>query len=97
MYGYGATCKAWPHQQGFINLDLRLKGANGGSIRILGGLFITISGEDRKNKKWSTRQLCYVAEGVTKLMLSREACVQLGIISDTENLLKIHAILNFEL
>ena len=65
-----------------LEVDLRLKGANGGSIRILGGLFITISGEDRRNGKWSTRQLCYVAEGVTKLMLSREACVQLGIISD---------------
>ena len=36
-----------------LEVDLRLKGANGGSIRILGGLFITISGEDIKNKKWS--------------------------------------------
>jgi len=61
-------------------VDLRLKGANGGSNKILGGIFITISGVDNKNKKWCTRQLCYVAEGVTKLMLSKEACVQLGII-----------------
>ena len=29
-----------------MKVDLRLSGANGSSIRILGGLFITITGED---------------------------------------------------
>ena len=64
-----------------MEVDLRLSGANGTSIRILGGVFITITGEDSSGKKWSTKQLCYVAEGVTRLMLSKEACVQLGIIN----------------
>ena len=59
-----------------MEVDLRLSGANGSSIRILGGLFITITGAGRDGKKWSTKQLCYVAEGVTRLMLSKEACVQ---------------------
>ena len=48
-------------------VDLRLSGANGSSIRIMGGLFISITGVDTRGKKWSTKQLCYVAEGVTRL------------------------------
>ena len=66
-----------------MEVDLKLSGANGSSIGILGGLFITITGEDSNGKKWSTKQLCYVAEGVTRLMLSKEACVQLGIINSS--------------
>ena len=56
-------------------MDLRLSGASGFSIRILGGMFITITGEDSSGKKLSTKQLCYVAEGVTRLMLSKDASV----------------------
>ena len=66
-----------------MEVDLRLSGANGSGIRILGGVFITITGEDSSGKKWSTKQLCYVAEGVTRLMLSKDACVQLGIINSS--------------
>ena len=66
-----------------MEVDLRLSGANGSGIRILGGVFITITGEDGSGKKWSTKQLCYVAEGITRLMLSKEACVQLGIINSS--------------
>ena len=44
-------------------------------------MFITITGEDSSGKKWSTKQLCYVAEGVNRLMLSKQACVQLGIVN----------------
>ena len=58
-----------------LEVDLRLSGANGSSIRILGGMFITITGEDSSGKKLSTKQLCYVAEGVTRLMLSKDASV----------------------
>ena len=65
-----------------MEVDLRLSGANGSSIRIL-GVFITITGEDSSGKRWSTKQLCYVAEGVTRLMLSKEACVQLGIVNSS--------------
>ena len=66
-----------------MEVDLRLSGANRTSIRILGGMFITITGEDSSGKKWSTKQLCYVAEGVTRLMLSKQACVQLGIVNSS--------------
>ena len=43
--------------------------------------FLVISGTDAAGKMWETNQLCYVAEGVEKLLLSKEACMKLGIIS----------------
>ena len=41
-----------------------------------------ISGRDAGGKIWETNQLCYVAEKVGKLLLSKEALVKLGIISE---------------
>ena len=74
-------------QLGLTKCDLmeceqRLTGANGGSIVILGAVFIVVSGTDNTGKVWRTRQLCYVCEGVTELLLSREACTQLGMIPE---------------
>ena len=60
---------------------MRLSGANGSGINVLGALFVNISGESSLGKVYSTKQLCYVAEGVDKMLLSREACETLGIIS----------------
>ena len=42
---------------------------------------ITYAGTDADVKLWETIQLCYVAEEVQKLLLSKEACIRLGIIS----------------
>ena len=74
-------------QLGLTKCDLmeceqRLTGANGGSIVILGAVFIVVSGTDNTGKVWRTRQLCYVCEGVSELLLSREACTQLGMIPE---------------
>ena len=43
-------------------VDLRLSGANGSSIRILGGVFISITGVDTRGKKWSTKHQADVVE-----------------------------------
>ena len=42
---------------------------------------ISYAGTDADGKLWETIQLCYVAEEVQKLLLSKEACIRLGIIS----------------
>ena len=66
-----------------MEVDLSLSGANRSRIRILGGVVVTITGEDCSSKKWSTKQLCYIAKAVTRLMLSKKACVQLRIINSS--------------
>ena len=60
---------------------LSLKAANTSGITIIGVVFLMITGWDRKGNKWRTHQLCYVSEDVEQLLLSREACEQLGMLS----------------
>ena len=42
-----------------------------------------ITGWDKHGRRWRTHQVVYVSEDVEQLLLSREACVQLGMISST--------------
>ena len=59
---------------------LNLKAANATGINVLGAVFLYISGRGKEGKTWGTHQLCYVAEGLDQLLLSREACQTLGVI-----------------
>ena len=60
---------------------LSLKAANTSGINIIGVVFLMITGWDRYESRWGTHQLCYIREDVEQLLLSREACEQLGMIS----------------
>ena len=62
---------------------LNLRAANTSGIKILGVVFIMITGWDKHGRRWRTHQVVYVSEDVEQLLLSREACVQLGMISST--------------
>ena len=71
------------NEKDLIPVEMKLGGANGSLLKILGGIFLILAGTNAAGKRWETKQLCYVAEGVQKLLLSREACVKLGILSST--------------
>ena len=60
---------------------LNLRAANTSGINILGVVFLMITGWDKHGRRWRTHQVVYVSEGVEQLLLSREACLQLGMIS----------------
>ena len=60
---------------------MKLSAANRSGLNILGALFIDISGESRIGKVYQTKQLCYIADGVDKMLLSREVCEKLCMIS----------------
>ena len=68
-------------QNDLMDVEMRLTAANGGGMKILGALFVKIIGESTFGKVYQTIQLCYVAQGAGKMLLSREACQKLGIIS----------------
>ena len=68
-------------EKDLLEVEMKLNGANGSQLRILGGVFLVVAGHDEAGKLWETSQLCYVAEGVEKLLLSKEACVKLGILN----------------
>ena len=60
---------------------LNLKAANSTGIKVLGAIFLHISGTDRRGIVWETHQICYVAEGLNQMLLSKQACEELGMIS----------------
>ena len=60
---------------------LNLRAANTTGINIIGVVYIMITGYDRHGKRWRTHQMVYVSEDVEQLILSNEACAQLGMIS----------------
>ena len=61
---------------------LSLKAANATGIVILGATFNKAEGRSSSGVVVSTRQTCYVVQGLDHLLLSREACEKLGIIPD---------------
>ena len=55
--------------------------ANENQITILGAAILRFSGKTKEDKTIETRQIVYVTDSTSKIFLSREACVTLGIIS----------------
>jgi len=60
---------------------LNLKAANSTGMEVLGATFIRIVGKTKSGSKVITRQICYVANGLNHLLLSRDSLKSLGVIS----------------
>ena len=57
-----------------IPLANGINAANNQGIELLGGIRITIIGFGKDGRKRVSNQLCYVAEGLHRLFLSKTAC-----------------------
>ena len=65
-----------------LEADMKLRGANGSSIKIHGVLFVEISVKNQTTGvTFRSKQLCYVCDGVDKIILSEQTCKQLRMIS----------------
>jgi hypothetical protein len=58
-----------------------MQAADNRDIGILGATILRLSGKSSKGEEKSTRQMVYVTNSTDKMFLSREACADLGIIS----------------
>ena len=56
-------------------------GANNDSIKVIGALLIEFSSGPSANDS-TTKQIVYICEGVSGVLLSLEACVELGLVND---------------
>ena len=61
-----------------IPVTLKMHAANSNNIAILGAAIIRLSGNGK-----SSRQIVYVTNATNKLFISRETCIDLGIICDS--------------
>ena len=64
-----------------IPLSHGVNAANNLGLGLLGGALVTFSGSDCNGNTRTSKQLCYVAETIDSVFLSRSACVDLGLIS----------------
>merc|ERR1712089_68937 len=71
LYGMGLTKKD------LVPVSMKIKAANSGGLKLLGGVFLKITGYSPSGKKWQTRQMAYCADGCDRLFLSKTACVDL--------------------
>ncbi len=66
-----------------IPVNMKMHAADNHAIRILGAAILSLSGKNNYGEERSTRQMVYVTDNTDKLFLSREACVDLGLIPTT--------------
>ena len=65
-----------------IPVEMNLKGANGSGLNIHGALFVLISAKNKTTGiVYKSKQMCYVCDGIDKIILSRETCTQMQMIS----------------
>ena len=63
-----------------IPVNMRMHSADNHDIPVLGAVILKLSGVDQLGTKRVTRQIVYVTGSTDKFFLSREACVDLGVI-----------------
>merc|ERR1711989_165036 len=74
LYGMGLS------RRDLVPVGMKIKAANSGGLKLLGGVFLKITGYSSSGRRWQTRQMAYCAEGCDRLFLSKTACVDLGIL-----------------
>jgi len=83
LAGMKAISRLGLKTQDLIPVTLKMHAANNKGIKIIGAAILRISGEDKDGNTLETRQITYVTDTSDKFFLSREACISLGMITDT--------------
>ena len=60
---------------------MTMEAANHGCIDIIGSVVVHLTGLSPTGETLETRQILYVTEKANKLLLSKEACKDLGLVS----------------
>ena len=66
-----------------IPVTMTMSAANEGGIPILGAMVVRFSGTDSRAMTHETRQIAYITNTSNRIVLSRAACIDLGMISET--------------
>ena len=65
-----------------LPVNMRMHAANNNGIRILGAAILRYSAKSSTGDTLETRQITYITKDSDKIFISREACIQLGMISE---------------
>ena len=70
-------------RQHLIPVTMKMTAANNRGIDIVGALILRLTGKTPSGETLTTRQVVYFTESSDRLFLSKQACIALGVISDS--------------
>ena len=65
-----------------IPVKTKMRSANNEGIRLLGAILLNLFASDAQGRMYSSNQMTYITDSTGTFFLSREACTDLGIISE---------------
>ena len=77
-------------RQSLIQVSQRIKDVSSQALPIIGALLLDITGQDKEGHSITSTQLVYIAKGAKRILLSRIACQELGIISSDFPMIGAH-------
>jgi len=80
LVGFKFVTKLGLSSKDIIPVNMQIHSADNRNIPILGAIILKPSGKDQLGNERMTQQITYITNSTDKLFLSREACVDLGII-----------------
>lgn len=81
LAGFKVVKKLGLSTEDLIPVSLKMRAADNHDINILGATILRLSGRSSTGEERSTRQIVYITNSTDRLFLSREACVDLGIVA----------------
>ena len=81
LAGYGFARRLGLNNNTLLQTKLTMYAANKSPINVLGAIFVRFSGKDNSGKTFQTRQMVYITNSSNNVYLSREACVELGLVN----------------
>ena len=77
-------------RQSLIQVSQRIVGVSSQTLPIIGALLLDITGQDKEGHSITSTQLVYIAKGAKRILLSKKACQELGIISSDFPMIGAH-------
>ena len=77
-------------RQSLIQVSQRIVGVSSQALPIIGALLLDITGQDKEGHSITSTQLVYIAKGAKRILLSKKACQELGIISSDFPMIGAH-------
>jgi len=82
LAGLNIYYKLGMRKEDLLPVTLKMNAVNGGGIDIIGAMIVCFSGRDNTGAMVTTKQIVYISPNTRNVYLSREACVDLGLITD---------------
>ena len=81
LAGINVMQKIGLQEKDLVPVRMSMRAANERDIQILGAIIVKLSCASEQEKLYNTRQLLYITNAIDKVFLSREACIDLRLIS----------------